>query len=334
MKLVLGALFAVLVSAAAHGQSPLLGQAVDLPALEKELSTNGLQGWVHGAAPEFDQYVFTWRDPNDFFLHFEFPLITANPAVKAELAKLGRHDEIVVKGKFASLHAPIKHIRLKSVQVVTKFSSGIKVPHYQREAKLPDDLVGKSELVGKVHAVVEDGKILVIEYKDAVVPVYVADNTHSKDLFRNDKIRLHYKLRQHPGSPSHVELDSTAAKPIEVIEHLVDLHGKPAVVEGTLVMFPKSPQVKFNVFALQVTDKDGVKREHTLVNFDDIAVFEAIRDKLQALWDSEPTGVVDGRNKLLNTKIRLRATGTGNVVDPGQANPQVLLKSEADLVRL
>lgn len=341
--------FLVLVSLAVpafaqHGDpAELVSQALDLNLVDQELQTNGLEGWVHGAAPEFNQYVFTLRDPNDFFLHFEFPMITANPALKAELAKLGRHDQIRIKGKFANLHAPIRHIRVSAITVTKKFSAGVTVPHYVREAKLPTDLEGKTELIGKVHAVVEDGKILVIEYKDAVVPVFVKDNTHSKDLYRNDKIRLRYVLRKHPGSPSHVELDSTAAQPIEVMEQLVKLHGKPAGgidqvtkkpigLAGVLVMFPKSPQVLFNVFALQVTDADGVKREHTLLNFDP-TVFTAVRLKLQAIWDSEAATAVNGRNKLVNPNIRMRAFGDGNVVDPGQANPQVILASDADIVR-
>ena len=91
------------------------------------------------------------------------------------------------------------------------------------------------------------------------------------------------------------------------------------------MLFPASPQVKFNVFALHQKDQDGVSKEYTLVNFEDEKVFEAIRNKLQSLWDSSPDAVINSRNKLLNTKIRIRATGTFNVVDPGQANPQIML---------
>ncbi len=337
------------LSFAQHGQaaSGLTNGIIDFPALDQELQGNGLTGWVHGAAPEFNQYVFTWRDPNDFFLHFEFPMITSNPKLKAVLKTLGRHDEIVIKGKFANLNAPVRHIRLTDVQVSKKFDPGIHVAHYAREAKLPDDLEGKKELIGKVHAVVEDGHIFVIEYKDAVIPVYAKDNQYTKDLYRNDKIKLQYVLRQHPGSPSHVELDPASTNPVHVIEKLVDLHGQPVGpkdpktgkalgLDGVLVMFPKSPQVKFNVFALQVTDTDGVKREHTLVNFDvdHPEIFLAIRDHLQKLWDAETSTIVDARNKYINPKIRLHVEGTGNVVDPGQANPQVLLTSEKDITRL
>ncbi len=328
---------------AQHGG--VAAQALDLTAVDQELQTNGLRGWVHGAAPEFNQYVFTWRDPNDFFLHFEFPMITSNPAIKAELAKLARHDEILIKGKFAGLQAPVRHIRLSSVQVVTKFKSGVTAPHFVREAKMPADLEGKTELIGKVHAVVDDGKILVIEYKDAVIPVFVSNNTYSKDLYRNDKIKLHYVIRKHPNSPSHVELDPAAANPIEVMAHMTDLHGKqaggidkatgkPIGTEGVLVMFPKSPQIIFNVFAIQEVDADGVKVEHTLINFDDPAVFKALREKLQKMWDAEASTVVNARNKFINPKIRLRVFGEGNMIDPGQANPQILIKSEADVVRL
>jgi hypothetical protein len=34
---------------------------------------------------------------------------------------------------------------------------------------------------------------------------------------------------------------------------------------------------------------------------------------------------VSGRNKLISTKIRVRATGTFNEIDPNQANAQIVL---------
>lgn len=139
------------------------------------------------------------------------------------------------------------------------------------------------------------------------------------------------KLLSIPHQPAHVSVDFTKSEPIKVIDKLVEWHGKEGSVVGTLVLFPKSPQVQFNVFALQIADDNGVKREITLVNFEDPKVFEAIRDKLQDLWDRKPQNIVNARNKYLNLNVTLKATGTFNVVDPGQANMQILLKGPESL---
>ncbi|MGZ3706939.1 MAG: hypothetical protein ACXVA8_13000, partial [Bdellovibrionota bacterium] len=108
------------------------------------------------------------------------------------------------------------------------------------------------------------------------------------------------------------------------------LHGKPAALDGELVLFPKSPEIIFNVFALLQHLDNGLTRQYTLVNFDDPALFKKIREKLQAEWDKFPA-YVNGRNKLVSTKVRVRAKGTFNEIDPGQANPQILLKSVDDV---
>jgi hypothetical protein len=74
-----------------------------------------------------------------------------------------------------------------------------------------------------------------------------------------------------------------------------------------------------------VQDADGIERTYTLVNFEDADAFQAIRDKLAAAWEQRAADAVDGRNKQLNPKVRLRASGTLNVLMPNQANPQILL---------
>lgn len=312
---------------------PVLGTASDISfeELETQLKGAGLQGWIHGAVNEYNQYVFTYRTPGNFFDHTEFPIVTENPEVEKFLKTLTRHDEVIIKGSFLNNGAPIRHISADDISMVKKFEEGLPYPKYQHEAKLPEDLLNKSELTGKVHAIVDGGKILVIEYKDAIVPVVVSKPEAAKDLFRNDKITLKYKVKKHPHLPAHVSVDFTKTEPIKVTDKLVEWHGKEGSVTGTLVLFPKSPQVQFNVFALQVTDEQGVKREITLVNFEDAKVFEAIRNKLQEVWDKSPQKIVNARNKFLNLNVTLKATGTFNVVDPGQANMQILLKGPESL---
>jgi hypothetical protein len=104
----------------------------------------------------------------------------------------------------------------------------------------------------------------------------------------------------------------------------VALHGKPADLEGALVLFPQSPQVRFNVFAVLQELPGGLKRQFTLADFTSPAVFADIRAKLQAAWDAAPAAV-SGRNKLVSQSVRVRVKGTFNEVDTSQANVQILL---------
>ena len=83
----------------------------------------------------------------------------------------------------------------------------------------------------------------------------------------------------------------------------------------------------FNVFAVLQELPEGLKRQYTLVNFDNPETFKKIREKLQAAWDKHTKDYVNGRNKLVSTHVRIKATGTFNEVDPNQANAQILLST-------
>jgi len=306
----------------------LTSHAAPIPfsELEKQLKGEGLKGWVHGASDPLNLYVFTYREPGNFFAHQEFPLVAGNEAVSRTLQNLKRHDEVILKGSFLANQAPITHIWVSHIDLVSSYESPTPAPEpYPYKADLPEDLFSQKEIFAKVHAVVNNGKVLVIEYKDAIVPVIVGKPSLAQGLYRNDKVRLAIEVRDFPSKPTHISLDLQATNPVVVTDRMVDWHGKKGAVEGPLVLFPKSPQVNFNVFAIQVADEFGILREFTLVNFEDTKVFEQIREKLQKFWDSETKGIENGRNKLIHRNVRIKATGVFNVVEPGQANPQVLL---------
>lgn len=306
---------------------------IDLNEVEKLLKGDGAVGWIHGAVAEYRQYVFTFRDPNNFFKFVNLSLSVRSPKLLKQLESLGRHDLVKIKGEFSTSNpSPQKHIKVKSIEVLKEFDPGMPFPKYAHDAKLPEELKSQSELVGKVHAVVAGGRIFVIEYKDAIVPLYVENPEFTQDLYRNDIIRLHYKVQEFPRLPIHLSLDTSVKEPVEVLDSMVAWHDTKGSLEGNLVLFPKSPQLKFAVFALQIKDANGVKRNFTLVNFNDVDVFMAILNKLGKVWEeNKGSGIINGRNKLVNLNIKIRATGTFNVVDPNQANPQILLSAESDI---
>ena len=318
MRLILSCLMGLLVSVSAFA-------SIDMVEVEKDLTGPGLRGWIHGAVHDHKEYVFTFRDPSDFFNHAEFSVLPTNQTVKDVLLKANRHDEVLLFGKLGTNPSSQKHLVIDSIKVIAPFDPGITVPARHREAKLPDDLKSGSTLLATVHAIAADGEILVIEYKDAVVPVFVKEKTLTRDLFRGDKIRLHYVIQRGPKMPVHLGLDPKVAKSVEVLERVEEQNGKKLTLEGALVYFPKSPQIRFGIFALQVVDAEGLKLNYTLVNFEDPEVFNAIRKKLDGFWTAGVKTAQDGRNCFINQKVRIRAEGIGNVASPNQANPQILL---------
>jgi hypothetical protein len=201
---------------------------------------------------------------------------------------------------------------------------------YDYKASVPKDLLNKTELVGKVHAVIPGGRGLVVEYKDVVVPVFTENADMTKGLFRNDKIKISYVVQRSPRRPAHLNIDLTKEEPLKVLKRIEEGHGETVTLTGALVMFPKSPQIRFNVYALRLDDGE-TNWNYTIVNFDDFDLFKALREKLEAAWNEKSELAVYDRNKFLNSQIKITVTGTKNVVDEGQANPQVLVNSLEDL---
>lgn len=313
---------------------------IDLTELEKQIKADGIEGEVHGAAHDYKQYVFTYRDPKNFFNAVQLPLLSRKDEIVAVLKTLQRHDRVKVWGEFKDLSAPQRHIALSKVEVVKK--TEVTLPEYHREAPLPADLNGKKTIRALVHAVEDDGKILVLDYNGSVVPLFTTvekeegktedKSTLAKDLYRNDSVELDFVIQAHPKMPVHVRFSADSETPLRVLKSLVKEHDQEGTREGNLVLFPKNPQVKFNVFALEYENEFGLKHNYTLLNFDNADLFKQIREKLQAAWDAGPQdAIVNGRNKAINPKVRIRAKGKFNMVDPGQANPQIVLEKLEDL---
>jgi hypothetical protein len=297
-----------------------LAACAPLPVkLERALEAGRpVEGEIHGAYPELQQYVFTYREPDDFFDFVEVSLIPATPEVAEQLATLRRHDRVRIQGERAENRSAQMHVEVSAVEVVRKYEASPEVPSYEYEASIPQDLRGKDSELFLVHAVNAGGAVLVVERGDVVVPVFVRRPELTRNLARNDVVRLRYEIRERPNRPVHLEL-ADVPNPVEVVDAITPLHGQPADIEGPLVMFPRSPQVLQEL-------PGGTRRQFTLVNFDDPAKFEAIRDKLQKAWaEAGDDAFVSGRNKLISTRVRVRAKGTFNQIDPNQANAQIIL---------
>jgi hypothetical protein len=318
---------AALMDAAPPGGVPA---SIDVNRVLTLLAQGALDGWVHGAVHDRGLYVFTYRMDN-FFNFADFPIIAATTEVADKLTAIKRHDQVRIKGRLVENAAPIRHLFVEEIAVLRPWATDENPARRGYATRIPEDLANKRELIGKVHAVANDGRILVIEYGDQVLPVFVADPTLTDDLYRNDKIKVGFVVPTKPPRPTHLWLATNRPNPLVVLERLADRHGKPVEEEGSLVRFPISPQITRDVYALQVTDADGVSREYTLLNDRNLTVFNAISAKLANAWTMRQGQGLDGRNKLVNPKIRVRARGTFNIIDRNQANAQILLESPDDL---
>lgn len=306
-------------------------EAQDLKTIEDLLkSGQGVEGSLHAVVPEHNIYVFAYFG-SSFFEQVRLSLAPRDVVVLEYLKKLKRHDKVKVFGSLSmNNHQP--HIQLSQVQLVKAWDSPF--APYAHEVILPKDLENQKSFIGKVHAVHGGGSVVVLEYKDTVLPLIVSKTQlpFTKDLFRGDKVRVYFRIADYPTSPTHLELSSQEVIPIEVLDNVRIEHEKFYEFEGSLVMFPASPQIKFNVFALQRDMGDGVVRDYTLIpkSFDP-GLFQLLRDKLQAVWDASSEAPVNDRNKWLKKSIRIKAKGSINVIDPNQANPQIFLEDLKDI---
>lgn len=299
-------------------------------------SAQGVNVEVHGADHTNGLYVVSYRPQNFFdYVILSVQADYTSPKfldVKKQLGTLKRHDYLQIKGSVNSLVVSAQnHILMTELNIVNAFSPPMtNVPAYTHYTKLMKEVSNKTELIVKVHASLLDGTIFVVEYGDANIPVVVKDNSITKTLYRGDKVKINYTVQEFPTAPVHLVLEA-GTKGLQILDSIVTQHEQPQDRCGELVMFPKSPQVKFNVFALKTDIGDNLFRTYTLINFEDIDLFLKLRDKAQQAWDAHPETAIAGRNYYINPKIKVCAKGTGNMIVPTQANPQIIINAIDDL---
>ncbi len=305
-------------------------QGLELSKLSQELTDTGLIGRIHGAVGQSKMYVFSVREPDNFFNHREFSLLAKDAASLDILNRVHRHDRVCVRGNLMDNPSPQQHIAVNSLELLESWTQPQGFAPYQRQVELPQQLRDRTSLLGKVHAIGEQGKVLVVEYGDGVIPIFVTATEYTQGLYRGDIVRLTYQIQPYPPQPTHLQLDTTAEKPLEVIDAITSWNGQQKTLTGNLVKFPQSPQLKFDVYAMEV-DTQGVKRYFTLINFENIEEFDKIRYKLAKIWDENAATTISGRNKLINPEVTIEARGSINIISPEQANPQILLDNAAQV---
>lgn len=297
--------------------------AVDLERILADLgSPNGIELEVHGIDNELERYVGTYRSPGNFFDFQHFALTSEDSDIVDTLKTLRRHDKVVIRGSVPNLRRPFLHIEIVEILKITPSNLNFE----EHTHGIPAELTGLSTITVKAHAVDPSGKMLVVDYNDAIFPVLVPQphRAAAARVDRGDLLKIRFEVKTSPERPVHLSL-LEEPKSLEILEHMSDFHGTPVTLEGSLVLFEASPQVIFNVFAVRKDLGNGIHREYTLVNFDDPDFFKRLREKLQDAWDKHPAEPVNVRNKFIKPGLRVRVSGKMNFVDPQQANPQILI---------
>ena len=338
-------------------EDPLMSDVEDMISgfprdfIDKKLSSeDGLTGWVHGSASQMGYYVFTYRsedkeDPMAFFKAEEFSLVSRDPEIQQLLSTLKRHDKISLKGQIIPSRSPLRHISVSSLKIIEPYK---KRPFdYEYKTKLETQNGEILELFGKIHTVIADGKALVFEYGDLVVPVFVDPSLHglTSDFYRNDKVALSVRAVKGPRRPLHFYLNKNAETPFKVIDRIKNCHGVTTELKGQLVKFDKSPQINRDIYAVKITDRNNVERNFTFfpdVSFSNpptkeesekfMSIFSKISAKVTKAWEENKDSAELARNHSVNPLIRISVSGRMNIVSKTQANPQIYITHPDDLI--
>ncbi|MGA1408765.1 MAG: hypothetical protein ACO37W_03380 [Prochlorotrichaceae cyanobacterium] len=322
-------------------------RGLQLSKLEQLLETTGLIGRIHGIGDDH-LFVLSVRDPDSFFRHQELALLPDQEQTSRDLNQFHRHDQVCIQGKILKNPSAQIHVKTHSVTLLESWDGlrdfSQETLENSPEASEPSALLDFAEqgvLIGKIHAIGDEGRILVLDSGDKVFPVFLKGNAETaeiQDLYRGDIVRLAYQVQSRPEQPPHLNFSASDPKPLQVLDHLKDLHQTVQTLTGKLVKFPQSPQLKFDVYALSVetpvsyqNKTEKIDRIFTLVNFENMDNFMAIQDQLSQIWEQSIDTAQKARNGLVNPEVTLQVTGQVNITSPEQANPQLVLKGVEDL---
>lgn len=302
---------------------------------------NSLKGSMHGVIPSMDMYVLSLPIAGEHGIKGQASLIPANERVRALLGATKRFQEVTIKGKLLrSRRAPIPHIVVEEIEVGKEWTPEVHFA-YTRESEsgLVDDLKGVTSMTCAVHAVIGDQEKgtqgLVVEYKGKKYPIFLPKGDPQwqlvKNLWSSSKMRIAVRVRETPGKPPHLEIDSNSDRPLEVIDDIQSINKKEISAEGSLVLYPKSPATTFvqgkdpvDVWGIKVDLGDGVHRFYALYDKDD---FEKIDEKVRALWLKKTEGFTTRASNFYHDGIRIRVKGVVQQFGQNQGNPIINLKA-------
>lgn len=324
------------------------GFRFDQQLIISKLTGEGLIGWMHAASPASGHFVFTYRsekseDEFAFFKAEEFSLVSLEEDIKVKLESLHRHDRVKLHGRMIPNGSPMRHLAISDIEVLEVYPL-----HHDYQPSVDSSIfkdLAEVRVLTKVHALIDGGKGMVLEYKDIVLPV-VVDKSHlsiSRGLYRGDKILVDLSILRREGRPLHF-YTNPSRRGIRIVDAIRNCHGQKTTLYGNLVKFSRSPQINQDIFAVRVTDANGIIRNFTFFPDVDFAasgddanrrfneLFAGISQKSKGAWEASTMNPKTERNHELQLNVRVEVNGTLNIVSKAQANPQIYISDLNDLV--
>ena len=310
--------------------------AFDRTDAQKRLNGTGITGLVHAANSADGLYLMSYLpDPNNFFKRYFISLVPSTAEIRQTLNNLRRNDKIRVRGTLSFRKSSQAHLLLNELEVVESFAPGEEAPPtLSLGSSLPtvaSEIERHDVVTALVHAVT-DPDVLVVEIRNKVVPVYVKQPELVQGLGRGDLVGLRMVVRGLPSTPTHGQLvfqRKEGPQVVQVLESFATRNQQRMRVQGRLTLFPKSPLIDRDIWAVEEALPSGLFRYYTLVNFDSqgrlTPEMDVLSAKLRALWNSHSRSVVAGRNKLINNKVHISAEGLVMITTGDQANAQINL---------
>ena len=325
-------------AAPAVAATPAAGFRFERGFLQQQLLGEGLVGTIHGVMSINQQAVFTYRSDTNFFDAEELSLVPSDGQVAGLLASVGRHDRIRIEGNLLQTGDGPRHVLVEALEVLEPYAT-----RYDYNYRIDETLfagIERAKILAHVHAIIDGGKGLVLEYEDMVLPVIV-DASHqelSATLYRNDIVLVDVSIIRADNRPLHFRTDATIIDALQRIDAMVGCHNREITLQGELVRFPASPAISRDVYAVKVSDANGIARIYTLfpgLGFEDPAAFNALftalAEKAQLAWQAGAVTAVAGRNYFVNPAVQVTVSGRINVTSANQANPQLYIDNVEQL---
>ena len=302
--------------------------AIDLERLAAQFENQGVTGRIHGAVADSQQFVLTHRNPLNFFDFVMLSLVAQDEETQIALRKAERHDQVLVKGHLRSTAEAQPHVFIESIQTLEEWPNSHAYGRYRRPQGIPDEVIGKNRVKALVHHADSGKEYLIIDYKSHLFPVLTHEWTGPDFPERNDIVDIQYRMAFSPSGMIHLEL-GVDPNPLQILDPINIQNDRQVAITGTLLKYPKSPQITLDVYALRVESPiDGIFRTYNI--FGTQRSFSEVYQYLDWLWDSESETITQGRNVLRNDAIRLTMRGLAKT----PANPQIIIANRSDIERV
>ncbi|MBY0404930.1 MAG: hypothetical protein K2X66_13605 [Cyanobacteria bacterium] len=328
--------------------------------LLKTFQTQGLKGRIHAAIPSQNLYLFSYRNPQNFFDSIYCSVLAQSTGAKSVLTTLHRNDGVILKGSQILFNNQQPHLLVESVEPYDFYapsSNPLIFPQNATEKPIENpslqNSISSSPIKPQpgyflVHAVLEDGHIVVLESNNREIQMLPIKKRspllkYTRSLWRGDEIFIpSYAPLSFPPHPTHLKITGSLKHPekaIQIIDRIQKKHHKKITVEGRLILFPKSPLINRDVWAIECFEPQPLKtlsvvnttspqfppRYFSLVNFETQGLQSKIDEKLKTIWQNDPSQVEDLRHKYGKQNLFIKVSGRFNIVDSNQANAQLVI---------